>query len=33
MTAGIKTLELLKQPGTYEKLTATTQKLVAVSFS
>ena len=29
MTAGIKTLELLKQPGTYEKLTATTQKLVA----
>ena len=29
MTAGIKTLELLKQPGIYEKLTATTQKLVA----
>ncbi len=29
MTAGIKTLELLKQPGTYDKLTATTQKLVA----
>ena len=27
MTAGIKTLELLKQPGTYDKLTATTQKL------
>ncbi len=27
--SGIKTLELLKQPGTYEKLTATTQKLVA----
>ena len=29
MTAGIKTLELLKQPGTYDKLTATTQKLVS----
>ena len=29
MTAGIKTLELLKQPGSYEKLTATTGKLVA----
>ena len=29
MTAGIKTLELLKQPGSYDKLTATTQKLVA----
>ncbi len=29
MTAGIKTLELLKQPGTYDKMTATTQKLVA----
>ncbi|MEC7897541.1 MAG: aminotransferase class III-fold pyridoxal phosphate-dependent enzyme, partial [Cyanobacteriota bacterium] len=29
MTAGIKTLELLKQPGSYEKLTATTEKLVA----
>ena len=29
MTAGIKTLELLKQPGTYDRLTATTQKLVA----
>ena len=29
MTAGIKTLELLKQPGAYDKLTATTQKLVA----
>ena len=28
MTAGIKTLELLKQPGTYDRLTATTQKLV-----
>ena len=29
MTAGIKTLELLKQPGTYDKLTATTQKLAS----
>ena len=29
MTAGIKTLELLKQPGSYDKLTATTEKLVA----
>ena len=29
MTAGIKTLELLKQPGSYEKLTATTEKLIA----
>jgi len=29
MTAGIKTLELLKQPGSYEKLTATTAKLIA----
>ena len=29
MTAGIKTLELLKQPGTYDRLSATTQKLVA----
>ena len=28
MTAGIKTLELLKQPGTYEKLAATTQTLI-----
>ncbi len=28
MTAGIKTLELLKQPGTYEKLAATTDKLI-----
>ena len=28
MTAGIKTLELLKQPGSYEKLTATTKKLI-----
>ena len=28
ITAGIKTLELLKQPGSYEKLTATTEKLV-----
>ena len=28
MTAGIKTLELLKQPGSYEKLTATTEKLI-----
>tara|TARA_B100001063_G_scaffold134886_1_gene126196 strand:- start:464 stop:1423 length:960 start_codon:yes stop_codon:yes gene_type:complete len=28
MTAGIKTLELLKQPGAYDKLTATTEKLV-----
>ena len=28
MTAGIKTLELLKQPGTYEKLAATTEKLI-----
>ena len=29
MTAGIKTLELLKQPGSYDKLTATTEKLIA----
>jgi glutamate-1-semialdehyde 2,1-aminomutase len=29
MTAGIKTLELLKQPGTYERLEATTQRLTA----
>ena len=29
MTAGIKTLELLKQPGSYEKLTATTERLIA----
>ena len=29
MTAGIKTLELLKQPGSYERLTATTEKLIA----
>ena len=29
MTAGSKTLELLKQPGSYEKLTATTAKLIA----
>ena len=28
MTAGIKTLELLKQPGSYEKLSATTEKLI-----
>jgi glutamate-1-semialdehyde 2,1-aminomutase len=28
MTAGIKTLELLKQPGTYEKLAATTETLI-----
>ena len=28
MTAGIKTLELLKQPGTYERLEATTQRLI-----
>ena len=28
MTAGIKTLELLKQPGSYERLTATTEKLI-----
>ncbi|WP_115071498.1 glutamate-1-semialdehyde 2,1-aminomutase [Synechococcus sp. UW179B] len=28
MTAGIKTLELLKQPGSYEKLTATTERLI-----
>ncbi len=28
MTAGIKTLELLKQEGTYEKLEITTQKLI-----
>ena len=27
MTAGIKTLELLKRPGTYEKLEATTKRL------
>lgn len=29
MTAGIKTLELLRQPGTYERLEATTKRLVA----
>jgi glutamate-1-semialdehyde 2,1-aminomutase len=29
MTAGIKTLELLKQPGTYERLEAITQRLSA----
>ncbi|SBO41775.1 glutamate-1-semialdehyde 2,1-aminomutase [Cyanobium sp. NIES-981] len=29
MTAGIKTLDLLKQPGTYEKLEATTKRLIA----
>ena len=29
MTAGIKTLELLKQPGTYERLEAVTQRLSA----
>ena len=28
MTAGIKTLELLRQPGTYERLEATTKRLV-----
>merc|ERR1712032_1191347 len=28
MTAGIKTLELLKQPGSYEKLTSLTNRLV-----
>ncbi|MFZ9619985.1 MAG: aspartate aminotransferase family protein, partial [Prochlorococcaceae cyanobacterium] len=28
MTAGIKTLELLKQPGSYERLSATTERLV-----
>ena len=28
MTAGIKTLELLRQPGTYEKLAATTEPLI-----
>jgi glutamate-1-semialdehyde 2,1-aminomutase len=28
MTAGIKTLELLKQPGSYERLEATTQRLI-----
>ncbi len=28
MTAGIKTLELLKQPGSYEKLTASTERLI-----
>ncbi len=28
MTAGIKTLELLKQPGTYERLEATTKRLI-----
>ena len=28
MTAGIKTLELLKQPGSYEKLAATTERLM-----
>ena len=29
MTAGIKTLELLKQPGTYERLDAITKRLIA----
>ena len=29
MTAGIKTLELLRQPGTYERLEATTKRLIA----
>ena len=29
MTAGIKTLELLKQPGTYERLDAITRRLAA----
>jgi len=29
MTAGIKTLELLKQPGTYERLDTITQRLCA----
>ena len=29
MTAGIKTLQLLKQPGTYERLEATTKRLIA----
>ncbi len=29
MTAGIKTLELLKQEGTYERLEATTQRLIS----
>jgi glutamate-1-semialdehyde 2,1-aminomutase len=29
MTAGIKTLDLLKQPGTYERLEATTKRLIA----
>mmetsp|Transcript_1579 Transcript_1579/g.4754 ORF Transcript_1579/g.4754 Transcript_1579/m.4754 type:complete len:456 (+) Transcript_1579:92-1459(+) len=29
MTAGIKTLEILKRPGTYEQLTEKTEKLVA----
>jgi glutamate-1-semialdehyde 2,1-aminomutase len=29
MTAGIKTLELLKQPGSYERLEAITQRLIA----
>jgi glutamate-1-semialdehyde 2,1-aminomutase len=28
MTAGIKTLELLKQPGSYERLEAITQRLI-----
>ena len=28
MTAGIKTLELLKQPGSYDKLTASTERLI-----
>ena len=28
MTAGIKTLELLRQPGSYEKLAATTERLI-----
>ena len=28
MTAGIKTLELLRQPGTYEKLTTATEQLI-----
>ena len=29
MTAGIKTLELLSQPGTYERLAETTEKLIS----
>ena len=29
MTAGIKTLDLLKQPGTYERLEATTKRLIS----